>query len=492
MAQGLNVSDAINVQVNIGTTAVQTRSFGTLMIAGSTPGVIDTSERYRSYGSLDEVAGDFGLTAPEYLAAEIYFSQEPQPQSLMVGFWAQAATSGVLHGAILSAAQMSMTNFNAITNGAMTLNIDGTPAALSGLNFAAATNLSMVAAVVNTGLSSRGTCTWDGERFNIHSATTGVTSTVGYATGTGSGTDVSALLGLVSGAALSPVNGVSAESALSATQTLADATGAWYGLVFATPLTDTDHKNIAAFIEGANPVRLYGITLQNSAELATPNNTSLGYQLSQLKYARTWAVYSSSNSYAAVGLPGRAFTVDFTGENTTITLKWKQVIGVAPENLTESQARALKAINVNIYVNYNNGGAIIQEGQMIGGRFFDEVHALDWLSNAVQVGQFNLQYTTATKIPQTDQGMTTQLTQLEADLHQAVRNGLLAPGVWNSGGFGNLSRGDTLTKGFYTYAPPYSTQSQADREARKSVTMQAALKGAGAVHFANIILNVNR
>lgn len=73
-----------------------------------------------------------------------------------------------------------------------------------------------------------------------------------------------------------------------------------------------------------------------------------------------------------------------------------------------------------------------------------------------------------------------------------MNNGCLAPGVWNSAGFGALNQGDTLAKGYYVYAPPIATQSQADREARKAVTFQVAAKEAGAIHSVDILVNVNR
>lgn len=493
MAQGLNVADVVNVQIFIGPNAVATRNFGLLLIAGSTPKVIDTTERIRYYGTLSAVAADYATTTPEYLAASIYFSQQPSPPQVAIGYWAQTATSAVLHGAALSTAQQAMANFTAITTGGMSITIDGVAKNITGVSLAACTNLSQVAAAINTALGATGSCTWDGSRFNIYSATTGATSTIGYATA-GTGTDMSSVLGLRTGQASPPVNGIASETALAAAQTFANITTSWYGLMFApvTPLADADHLNLAAYIEGSSPARMYGFTTSNAAELASPNTTSLGYQLSQIKYAKTFWVYSTMSPYAAAGIFSRAFTVDFTGSNTTLTLKFKQIAGVAPETITESQRLALGAIYGNVYVNYNNGAAIIQEATMAGGRFFDEVHGLDWLQNYVQTGLFNLLYITPTKIPQTDAGVTTLLTQVENDLGQGVRNGLIAPGVWNVGGFGQLKQGDTLTKGYYVYAPPVSTQQQSERDARKAPTIQAAVKLAGAVHFANVILNVNR
>src|SRR6185312_10597073 len=108
MSQGLSVGDVVNVSVVMSPLAAAIRNFGALLILGSTPGVIDTSERLRQYSSLDQVAQDFGTTAPEYLAADLYFSQSPQPSILYVGVYAQAATAGRLLGGKLSTAQQAL------------------------------------------------------------------------------------------------------------------------------------------------------------------------------------------------------------------------------------------------------------------------------------------------------------------------------------------------------------------------------------------------
>ena len=129
---------------------------------------------------------------------------------------------------------------------------------------------------------------------------------------------------------------------------------------------------------------------------------------------------------------------------------------------------------------------------MANGYFFDEVHGLDWLENDVQTAVYNLLYTSTTKIPQTDAGVTRIMAVIKARLDQAVVNGLIAPGVWNADGFGLLAPGAYLDAGYYIYAPSVDSQSQADREARKAPVIQVAVKLAGAVHFVDVIINVNR
>ncbi|EJA5857930.1 DUF3383 family protein, partial [Salmonella enterica] len=253
-----------------------------------------------------------------------------------------------------------------------------------------------------------------------------------------------------------------------------------------------DITKVASFIEADAVSRVFGVTTQKTTVLDADRSDDIASKLKAAKYSRTLLQYSSTSPYAAASLFGRAFTVNFNGFNTTITLKFKQEPGVVAESLTVPQAKALKAKNCNVFVNYDNDTAIIQEGVMCNGDFFDERHGLDWLQNYVQTNQFNVLYTSQTKIPQTDPGITTLVADVEQSMSQAVDNALLAPGVWNGGDLGQLKKGDTLTKGYYVYAPPVAQQAQSDREARKSPPVQVAAKLAGAVHYSDIMIDVVR
>ncbi|EJB9105612.1 DUF3383 domain-containing protein [Salmonella enterica] len=268
----------------------------------------------------------------------------------------------------------------------------------------------------------------------------------------------------------------------------------WYGLGIADKedIADDDWLKVAAAVEASGVSRILAITTSDPATMDATSTTDLAYKLKAAKYGRTFVQYSSSSKYAALSAFGRAFTVNFNGSNTTITLKFKQEPGITYETLTTSQAAALDAKNCNVFVYYQNDTAILQQGVMSGGDFFDERHGLDWLQNYVQTNLYNLLYTSTTKIPQTDAGVTRLLSSVEQSMDQSVTNGLVAPGVWNGGPIGQLDSGDTLTKGYYVYAQPLSEQAQADREARKAPVIQVACKLAGAVHFADVQINVVR
>lgn len=492
---GLPVSNIVNVQVVMSPKAAQTRNFGSLLILGDSA-VIDTNERLRLYNTLDAVAADFGTSAPEYKAAALYFGQTPQPSTLYIGKWARTATAGVLHGGILTTAQQVIGNFTAVTAGKLNISVDGSAKTLTSIDFSAATNLNGVASVVTTKLAGAATCVWNAAagRFDITSATTGATSTVSFATVPSGGTDVGPLLALEAGEGGSVVNGIAAEALVDCVAILANQSNDWYGLTVASSVAPqaADYIAAAGYIEAAGTSRIFGITTQDTSTLDPTVTSDLASQLKALGYKRTFTQYSSSNAYAVASIFGRAFTVNFQGSNTTLTIKFKQEPGVAAENLTSTQAAALAKKNCNVFVAYNNDTNIIQEGVMVNGYFFDEVHGTDWLQNDVQTAIYNLLYTSTTKIPQTDAGVNIILATISQRLDQAVRNGLVAPGVWNAAGFGSLSQGDTLAKGYYVYAPAVATQSQADREARKAPVIQAAIKLAGAVHFVDCIINVNR
>jgi len=487
----LNVSRLVSVQVNLAPLAAARRGFGTLLVAGDSA-VIDGSERMRSYTDIESVAGDFGTSAPEYLAATLYFGQTPRPELLMIGRWIRTATAAFVKGAILTSAEQVMSLWTVITDGSFQIDIDGATKTVSGLDFSAETNLNGVASQINAVLTG-GTASWDGSRFIITSSTSGATSEIGYASATGSGSDISGMLKMTSVLALAPVGGFDAETPVEAVAEFADMSGAWYGLSFAAATMPTDDEIIAvgAFVEAASISRILGVTETDTRVLDATYTSDLASRCSDLSYKRTCVQYSA-NPFAVCSMIGRAFSVNFSANRSTITLMYKQEPSVVAENLTETQAQTLKAKRCNVFVNYQNDTAIIQYGVMSGQAYFDEIHGLDWFADALQNAEYNLLYQSKTKVPQTDAGQN-QLVNVAAGVCQeAVNNGLVAAGQWNADGFGQIERGDYLSEGFYIYTAPMAAQDQSIREQRIAPPIQIALKLAGAIHEIDCIVDVNR
>ena len=513
---GLSVQDVVNVSVFLAPNAAQQRSFGALMILGdsyvnNTP-IIDLVTRYRLYTSLTAVANDFTTSTPEYQAAAIYFGQSPSPAQVYIGSWAVSATAGTLIGGVLSSVQQQIGSFTSITNAGASFTVDGVVHNLSGLNFSACTTLggttsTAVSYVIQTAFAGSALVTWNANNnyFQITSATSGTSSTVSFGTPYGGGSNLNALINTSAGQGGYVSNGASAESAVSAVATLAAMSNSWYGLMFgvnATPGISTLSQTVngvpwanliavAAYIQAASPVRILGCTTQEAAALVNGDSTSLAYQMSNLNYTRTFVQYSSSSAYACAAMFGIAFTCQFNGVNTLYTLKFKQELGIAVETLTETQAAQLNTTNCNVFVNYNNATAILQQGTMASGQFFDVIHGTDWLQNAVQTAVYNVLYTSTTKIPQTDQGVGLLVGAVTNTLNQAVANDLIAPGIWYGPAIGGIITGQNLVKGYYVYAPPVATQTQAARAARQAPVITAAIKLAGAIHSATVVIDVS-
>jgi hypothetical protein len=317
--------------------------------------------------------------------------------------------------------------------------------------------------------------------------------TVTSPTGGSAGVDLSALLfGQATSSGAYVAEGVAAESAISAVQLFNNSFSGWYAL-YCCGTSDADTLAIAAFIEATvDPRHYFGVTTQEAGVIISTDTSDIAYLLAQAKYDHTGIQYSSTNPYACVSMLARILTTNWQGINTTIDLTYKQEPGVIAETLGTAQANAILAKNCNVYINYNNGTSIIQMGNSTSGNPIDTIIGLDWLANQIQTDVYNTLYTTTTKVPQTDPGEHAINAAISNACNTGVGNGLLAPGTWNSGGFGQLNQGDYLSKGFYVYQPPVALQPENLRAARQSVIFQVAAKEAGAVRDVAIQVLVNQ
>ena len=374
---------------------------------------------------------------------------------------------------------------------------------MTGLNFSGAANLNAVASIIQAGtnMPAGTTVVWNASyaRFEITSGTAGATSTIGFMTAAASGTFLGTMLGATAAASGSySYLGSAVETAVAAVTLMDQMIGqAFYGVVVPALLPGVNDGTsqtlaVAGYIEGANTKHVFGVTTQEGGVLVATTTSDVASQLQSLGYKRTMVQYSSNSPHAVVSALARILTVNYEGASTAITLKFKQEPGVIPETLNINQVRALELKNANVFVSYENGTSILEQGVMADGTFADIITGTDWLALTIQRDLYNLLYTSTSKIPQTDQGMQLLTTAVEARCAQGVANGLLAPGVWNANGFGILAQGDFMAKGYYVYSGPISLQPQADRTSRMATPIQVAAKLAGAIHSASVLINVNQ
>lgn len=490
----LAISRLINVNVILPASPQQVEAFLTKLLVLGSSNVIDVIERLRTYSSLDQVAADFGTALPEYFAAQLWFSQVPRPVELKIGRWALNGTAGKLICAPLSDANKLIGAWNAVSNGGLTVSINGVPSVINNIDFGAASNLNGVASDLQGALAGV-TVTYNAVygRFEFQSNTTGVGSAISFLSAAG-GTDISAMLaGTVGNAPAAYVaDGIAAQTALATAALFDSEFGQTFYALTIPEASDDDHLAVAGYVEGASNKHIYGVSTQEAGCISSIVATDIASKLKALGYNRSVVQYSSDSAYSIASFLGRALTVDYGGQNTVITMMFKQEPGIVAEDLTAGQADALDSKNCNVLAAYQNDTVIVQQGKMASGVYLDEITGTDWLAVDITEAVYDLLYSSPTKIPQTDPGVHQISNTIEARCSQAVRNGLLAPGTWDAQGFGALETGGYLSKGFYVYASPVASQSASDRAARKAPAIQIAAKLAGAVQSSLITINVNR
>ena len=296
------------------------------------------------------------------------------------------------------------------------------------------------------------------------------------------------------------------ETALEALQACRAKNFDWYACIVLAA-ADADHKLIAAWAESALPTTVYFFTTQDADVLAgTTSPPNIGLYLNNLGYDRTGWIYSTTQStsypnniYAAVAMAAYAMGQNHgLLANSAFTLMFKELTGISTEPLSETQVNFISGlgpdatgVSGNCYLNFGNYYNIVYKGNMASGTDFYETLGIDMLVNDIQLGVMDLLYGTP-KVPQTDDGATAIINQINVACQLSVDRGFIAPGIWNGGTVLNLKNGDQLNKGFLVMAQPVQTMTQAMRDAGKLPQIYVAVKLAGAVKYVLIAVDVNR
>lgn len=188
----------------------------------------------------------------------------------------------------------------------------------------------------------------------------------------------------------------------------------------------------------------------------------------------------------------KGLSVNYNGSNTTMTMNLKDLAGIkADTNINETTLASCETVGCDCFPSIEGLAKVISNAQ--GGMYFDEVVNQIWLVNTIQRNVFNVLATTGTKIAQTDPALEIITKAIQGVCKQAVTNGMAAPGTWNSpdtfGDYDDFFR-NISEFGYYIYHQSVLDQSQTDREARKAPVYQIAVKEAGAVHSANILIYI--
>ncbi len=276
-----------------------------------------------------------------------------------------------------------------------------------------------------------------------------------------------------------------------------DTLGIYYGGALVAGYTPDDNELIDAVTYGQANRKLVYVARNESTALTADTGifaVITGAQQSQGRLLYYTLGAEESREFAAA-YASRLQSVDYSGSNTTLNMHAKTLTGVSPDTgISQTILGQLETLGADCYASFGGGGQTLGKVFTSGANTFsDLVQNTNWLANALQVAGFNALAQTATKIPQTEQGMGALKGAYIRVLQQGVTNGFLAPGAWNSPDtFGDpeaLIR-NILQTGFYVYSTPIVLQSQADRAQRKAPLIQIAAKSAGAINSSNVLVVV--
>jgi hypothetical protein len=501
----LSISDVVNVQLIDSPMGASRRDLSMAAIFTYETGDAfnDGSTRYVFVSSASEVANLFGIDSEVYKAAQMYFSITPTPTKAMIARWARTeqkiqATKNAVRGSTLS---VDVNIFREVVNGSFSLSVGGTRRTYSGIDLSAAVDLSDVATILSNEVNEDGLeviYDTEGVRFIVQAKIAGESAEtkLGYSEQTDEGEYIGNMLKLEDGQA-TLVNGSAAvtiakESPAAALNELHNVYQNWYGIYFAVALTDAELDSAHSWVISSSVDRVLAYTAIRESQIEW-NDGNILKKLYSKNSGRLMVQYNNTgDDHAAAALLAQAISTNWAGTNTAKTLKFKQQAVTSDDRITQNEANKCKRLGINFYTDYD-GVPMLAEGTMIGGRWIDEIVGLDAFKNACQVQAFNTLQGNPTKIAQTDKGQAQLIGDLNIVGNEFVRNGFLAEGmIWRGNDVGDLHYGDRLEEGYYFYSDSYDTQNSSDRQDREAMPIMSAVKLAGAIHAADIIIQFNR
>lgn len=259
----------------------------------------------------------------------------------------------------------------------------------------------------------------------------------------------------------------------------------------------TSLNTLAAYVQGSDKMLFVG----SNDKAAMASNGVLGLLAARTQNNVRGLYYNDGTAAHTVNFAAayasRGLSTDFSGSLTAFTMQMKQLVGFSPDTtLTQTDLNTALANGIDIYPPFGFQGLTATGNLYTSGAngYFDQIYNQFWIKFALQVAGFNFLAQSATKIPQTETGMDGLKNAYRSVMTQAVSNGVLAPGAWNSAVvFGNVQNLISAVRdiGYYVYSLPVAQQLVADRNLRKAPLIQIAAKMAGAIHSSSVIVEVN-
>ena len=384
----------------------------------------------QTFSSAVAVGAYFGLSAQEYTLAVEYFggfvNSSLKPGALLFSQYAWAApVSAYLRGANVSG--LTLGQLRAV-GGNLIVTIDGIVQSATGITLTAATSFSSAATIIGTALGLPSQVTYDSVSgaFVISSATTGVSSSLSFASGS-----VANELYLTqnTGAVLS--QGAALSTPATAMPAVVSLTNNWFSFMTTFEPNAADKASFAAWVSGQAQFFLYA--MWDSGVTATQSGaTGLPYQtIVAAGYRGTSAIYMDPN--VAAYLMGAIASVNYGQLYGVATMAFKSPsAGISPTVTNLQVATNLLSYGYNFYGivgQQGNSWQFSYPGSVSGQYAFIDAYAnAAWLSNQITVSLMNL-LTAVRTVPYNAAGYAQIQAACSVAIYAAVTAGVISSGV---------------------------------------------------------------
>lgn len=395
----------------------------------------------------------------------------------------------------LTSGEIALADLYNVTDGAMTLVMNGATVNLYGLNFAtygSSLTLNEVVQILTAAIGSNGLVEVSGKSIVIFTSQQGADVTIGYASSASSITDLSAILALTQSTAASRIDGYTPGGLVSEVALIQTAARCAGRSVFAWTLDrqyrDTqDQKDFADWAEAQD--QAYFSACTNSVQAYnTADTTNIGFYAHNKGYIKTSVMYHNNPQvYPDVSYAALALSVNYALENSTLTMKFKQLTGIETVPLTETQLSSLKARRINTYVSMGNSSSVVREGVQSADSWFTDSHVnLSNYKEELQVEVFNV-FMRNKKVKYTSAGQDLLVSAAAKINNRYIRNGTFADREEET--TDNETGYTTLPACTITPAPIYSATTS-ERANRVAPPIAIVAYEAGAFHSVAIDVTV--
>ena len=325
-----------------------------------------------------------------------------------------------------------LSELTAITAGSITITVNGTEKEVVNLDFSSAKSFSDVAAELATAIGAvSGAYNSDQNAIILTTTETGDAASISLATSASTGTDVSALLGLTSGAGAVLSQGTDALTAAQNMNLITTVSRNWVGFttLYSTELDEA--SALAAWADIDDDYVYFDWSTDSKMTNQSTQATTKAAQLAENNYNCLAMVYGTAQETAAFLAVGAS--IDWSAIQGIKTWFAKSASGIKASVLSDEVSEALDDLRVNYvgaFATRNAEFDFINRGCLISGiyQWIDALYGMIWFKARIQ-RQIMDGFASINRAPYNAVGFAYVEAWLLDPINEAKRNGVIDTGL---------------------------------------------------------------